>query len=91
MPEPKLITPGVIADRSLAAPLHRVQNILATRPHIRPSARAGTLRLYDRAAVAMVRHELSAIDARHEARKAAASAQPPRSICATREARAAVL
>jgi hypothetical protein len=32
--------------------------------HIRPSARAGTLRLYDRKAVAMFRHELSAIDAR---------------------------
>lgn len=32
--------------------------------HIRPSAHAGTLRPYDRRAVAMVRHELNAIDAR---------------------------
>jgi hypothetical protein len=60
---PKLITPGVIAQE-LKRPLHRVLHILATRQHIRPSARAGTLRLYDRQAVAMVRHELNAIDAR---------------------------
>ena len=60
---PKLITPGIIAQE-LAEPLHRVLRVLATRKHIRPSARAGTLRLYDRKAVAMVRHELNAIDAR---------------------------
>jgi len=60
---PRLITAGVIAAE-LHAPLHRVLRILATRPHIRPSARAGTLRLYDHRAVAMVRHELTAIDAR---------------------------
>jgi hypothetical protein len=48
----------------LREPLHRVLNVLATRKHIRPSARAGTLRLYDRRAVALVRHELNAIDAR---------------------------
>jgi hypothetical protein len=61
---PRLITAGVIAAK-LRAPLHRVLRVLATREHIRPSARAGTLRLYDRRAVAMVRHELNAIDARH--------------------------
>jgi hypothetical protein len=60
---PKLITPGVIAAE-LGVPLHRVLHVLATRQHIRPSARAGTLRLYDQRAVAMVRHELNAIDAR---------------------------
>jgi hypothetical protein len=48
----------------LRVPLHRVLHVLRTRNHIRPSARAGTLRLYDRRAVAMVRHELNAIDAR---------------------------
>lgn len=63
MQEPILITPGVIA-RELNEPLHRVLNVLGTRRHIRPSARAGTLRLYDRQAVAMVRHEINAIDAR---------------------------
>ena len=60
---PQLITLGVIAAE-VRAPLHRVLHVLATRQHIRPSARAGTLRLYDRRAVAMVRHELNAIDAR---------------------------
>jgi hypothetical protein len=60
---PRLITPGVIASE-LAVPLHRVLHILASRAHIRPTARAGTLRLYDRRAVAMVRYELNAMDAR---------------------------
>lgn len=60
---PRLTTPGVIAAE-LHVPLHRVLHVLATRPHIHPAARAGTLRLYDRRAVAMVRHELNAIDAR---------------------------
>jgi hypothetical protein len=60
---PQLITAGVIAAE-LHEPLHRVLNVLATRAHIQPAARAGTLRLYDRRAVAQVRHELNAIDAR---------------------------
>jgi hypothetical protein len=60
---PTLITPGVIASE-LGVPLHRVLHVLRTRQHIKPSARAGTLRLFDRHAVAMVRHELNAIDAR---------------------------
>lgn len=60
---PRLITPGVIAAE-LNVPLHRYLHVLATRQHIRPSARAGTLRLYEQRAVAMVRHELNAIDAR---------------------------
>jgi hypothetical protein len=29
-----------------------------------PAARAGTIRLYDRQALALIRHELNAIDAR---------------------------
>jgi hypothetical protein len=65
---PRLTTAGVIAD-DLKAPLHRVLHVLATRPHIHPSARAGNLRLYDRRAMAMVRHELNAIDARRCRRK----------------------
>lgn len=60
---PRLVTPGVIAE-DLGEPLHRVLNVLATRPHIRPAARAGTIRLYSREAVAQVRHELNAIDAK---------------------------
>jgi hypothetical protein len=62
-PPPHLITAGVIAAE-VNEPLHRVLHVLGTRQHIRPAARAGTLRLYDRRAVAMVRHELNAIDAR---------------------------
>ena len=67
--EPRLITPGVIAA-AVNTPLHRVLRVLATRPHIRPAARAGTLRLYERDVIAQVRHELSAIDARRPSRKA---------------------
>ncbi len=62
-PVPKLRTPGVLAA-SLRVPLHRVLYLLRTRAHIRPTANAGRLRLYDRNAVAMLRHELNAIDAR---------------------------
>ncbi len=60
---PRLRTPGVIAQE-LGETLQRVQYVLRTRPHIKPAALAGRLRLYDRQAVAMVRHELTAIDAR---------------------------
>ena len=60
---PSLLTPGRIADE-LGVGLPRVLYVLATRRHIVPAARAGTIRLYDRAALAGVRHELNAIDAR---------------------------
>ncbi|MGA2259560.1 MAG: hypothetical protein ABSG53_33205 [Thermoguttaceae bacterium] len=60
---PFLLTPGKIADE-LGASLQRVLYVLSTRRHILPAARAGTLRLYDRQAVAKIRHELNAMDAR---------------------------
>jgi hypothetical protein len=60
---PKVRTAGSIA-RELNEPLHRVAYILNTRSHIRPMCRAGRLRVYDCVAVAQVRHELNAIDAR---------------------------
>jgi hypothetical protein len=60
---PCLLTPGKIADE-LGVSLPRVLYVLATRRHIVPAARAGTIRLYDRDALAAVRHELTAIDAR---------------------------
>jgi hypothetical protein len=66
--QPHLITPGVIGAK-LREPLHRVLNVLATRAHIRPVARAGTLRLYSSQAIAQVRHELNAIDARRDAHR----------------------
>lgn len=68
-PEPvPLLTTGRIAE-AVDAPLHRVLNVLATRDHIKPVARAGTLRLYRAEVVAMVRHELSAIDAKRADRR----------------------
>jgi hypothetical protein len=70
---PQLITPGVLAAE-LGEPLHRVTRVLATRPHIRPRARAGTLRLYDQDAIAQVRHELNAIDARRCRRRGSSNA-----------------
>jgi hypothetical protein len=55
--EPRLLTAGVIAAE-LGVPLHRVLYLLATRPAIRPAARAGILRLYTRAAVELLAGEL---------------------------------
>ena len=61
---PQLRTPGVIADE-LGVPVSRVIYILQKRSHdIRPIGRAGVLRLYDRAAVEMVRNELSQMNQR---------------------------
>lgn len=60
---PCLLTPGRIADE-LGVALARVLYVLATRRHILPAARAGTIRLYDRDALAAIRHELTAIEAR---------------------------
>jgi hypothetical protein len=59
---PKLDTTGRIAGK-LGVPLHRITYIIASRG-IEPAAFAGRLRLYDREAVAIIRHELNAIDAR---------------------------
>lgn len=67
---PQLTTTGRMAA-ILGARLKRVQYVLATRQHITPAARAGTLRLYDNHAVAMVRHELNAIDARRASKEGA--------------------
>ena len=60
---PKLITPGVIADQ-VGKSLQRVQYILATRPHIRPVAKAGRIRLYESKAIEQVREALSGIERR---------------------------
>ncbi|NMC21993.1 MAG: hypothetical protein GYA33_16425 [Thermogutta sp.] len=60
---PTLRTSALLAQE-VGATLPRVLYILRTRPHIRPAARAGNVRLYDAHAVAQVRYELNAIDAR---------------------------
>ncbi len=62
---PKLLTVGRIAER-LKIPVHRVQYILATRLYIAPAALAGRTRLFNTKAVAQIRHETNAIDARRQ-------------------------
>ena len=67
MPEspPSLITIGVIAEALDVTP-DRVQRILRTRPHIKPAAYAGHTRLFASDAIAQVRHEINAIDAKRQ-------------------------
>ena len=59
----KLWTIGKIADH-LHVPVHRVRHILKTRRHIQYRALAGLTRLFDAKAVAQIRHEITAVDAR---------------------------
>lgn len=56
----QLLTRGRIAEK-LGESISRVTYILASRTHIRPSAWAGNVRLYDNRALAQIRHELHAI------------------------------
>ena len=60
---PRARTSGIIAQE-VGAKLEQVLYVLRTRPHIKPIAKAGRLRLYDDSAVRLVRHELIAISAR---------------------------
>ncbi len=62
---PKLVTVGVIADE-IGVGVDRVCRVLRTRGHIKPVAFAGNTRLFDTQAIALVRHELNAIDAKRE-------------------------
>jgi len=61
---PRLDTTGRIAER-LGVPTYRVSYIVATR-NIAPAAYAGNVRLFDREAVALIRHAIHTIDARRE-------------------------
>lgn len=65
---PKLVTVGVIATE-LGVPVERVCRILRNRLHIQPCAYAGNTRLFDNTAIAQVRYELNATDARRQRRK----------------------
>ena len=67
---PQLHTTGRVAGE-LRIPLHRVQHILRTRPHIEPTARAGTLRLFNAEAIAKIRYESNLIDAKRSGKGAA--------------------
>lgn len=60
---PKLRTLAIVADELGVKP-YQVEYVLRTRPHIQPVARAGIIRLFDREAVAAIRHALTAIAAR---------------------------
>ena len=59
----QLLTSGKLAEE-LNAPVDRVRRVLATRPHIKPVARAGLTRLYTKEAMEAVRAELEAMAAR---------------------------
>jgi hypothetical protein len=59
----RLVTGADIARR-LGQPVRRVQWVLATRLHLRPTAVAGHTRVYPVATVALVQDELDKIDAR---------------------------
>jgi len=61
-PVPRLATVGEVANL-LKVPLHRVEYILRSRPHIRPRATAAGARCFDDDAIAEIRHELNRIDA----------------------------
>jgi hypothetical protein len=62
-PPVQLVTATDIAAR-LGQSLRRVQWVLATRPHIRPVARAGAVRVYSTASIALVQDEIDRIDER---------------------------
>jgi len=60
---PQLITVGVIAE-AVGTTSERVRRLLRSRLYIRPAAYAGHVRLFTSDAIAHVRRELNAIDAR---------------------------
>ena len=60
---PRLLTSGVIA-KDLGVTVFRVHHVLRLHPDIQPRALAGRTRLFDRHAVARIRHELNTIDAK---------------------------
>jgi hypothetical protein len=60
---PKVRTIGSVA-LELGQPLHRIQYILRSRPHIQPTATAGRLRLFNEQTVERIEAELRKIDRR---------------------------
>lgn len=64
---PRIITAGLIAS-VLKVSRDRVDHVLKTRPHIMHRYRVGNtrIRLFDADVIAMVRYELSRIDARRD-------------------------
>ena len=68
----KLHTVGDVA-RILGTPIHRVEYILKTRPQIRPVGRVGIARVYDDAAVELLRAGLQEIECRRAVRAGGAA------------------
>ena len=60
---PRLATIGEIAEL-LNVPLHRIEYVLRTRPHIQPRAMAAGARCFDDVGVAQIRQVINSIDAR---------------------------
>lgn len=60
---PKLNTVGQIS-KLLNVPVARIEYVLASRPHIQPTATAGGARCFADEAIAQIRHELNGMDAR---------------------------
>lgn len=59
----ELNTLGKVAQH-LQVPVHRVQYIVRSRPHLRPIATAGRLRLFDTKTIEQIAKELQTIDSR---------------------------
>ena len=64
---PIINTSGRMAEILKVTP-SRVSHILRTRPHIKPTAYAGNVALYDSTALAKVRHEITKQDAKRNER-----------------------
>ena len=60
---PELNTLGKVAQH-LQVPVHRVQYIVRSRPHLRPAATAGRLRLFDDKTIEQIAKELQTIDSK---------------------------
>lgn len=61
---PRLATIGEVAS-FLEVPIHRVQYVLRTRSHIRPTAVAGGSRCFDDHAIEQIAMEIQKIDKVH--------------------------
>lgn len=67
---PQLLTVGKIASDT-GEQVTRIQYVLSTRPHIKAVARAGNTRLYDSAAVTLIREALADMNSRQSRREPA--------------------
>lgn len=54
----RVLTVGRIAEIE-SEPVHRIEYVLRTNPHIRPRARAGRLRIFDEHGLQQIRDELA--------------------------------